>query len=194
MCTKFRVVSHTLMLLALPDEIVSIMVEKTGSFSTGVNVLLTCKNGAKWAKKMLIERKRLRAKGSRCCVRISSFFRRYVGEKQRGMYVVAYPQSLYEIASWAFPVALVRVHRVVSDLSDLVQIFIKYNPVTFEPYDADQEIDDLLSPCFVSIDLIAGRCVVCIRGDDVSRRATFRFKTAYNVHKKLKEVLLLHGF
>lgn len=194
MCTKFRVVLHTLMFLALSDEIVSLMVVKTGSFSTGVNVLLTCKNGVKWAKQMLIERKRLRAKGSRCCVQIASFFRRHIGKKQRGMYVVAYPSLLYEIASWTFPVTLVRVHRVVSDSSDLVQIFIKYNPVTFEPYDADQEIDDLLSQCFVSIDLIAGRCVVSIRGDDVSRRATFRFKTAYNVHKKLREVLLLHGF
>ena len=188
-----------LMLLALPNEIVSLMVVKTGSFSTGVNVFYTCRKGATWVKQWLIERKRLRAKGLGFCVDISSFFGDHIGSKtQSGMHVtaldVAAPLSLYEIKSLDYAVALTRVHRVVSDSSDLVQIFIKYNPKTFTPYDAEEEIDDVLSPCFVDIDFIAGRCVVRIRGEDVSRRAAFRFKTILGARIKLEEVLLLHGF
>ena len=187
-----------LMLLALPTDIVLLMVVKTGSFSTGVNMLLTCKNGAKWAKQWLVERKRLRAKGLGFCVDISLFFGDRIGKKQPKTYVAEInmpaPLSLFAIGSVEYPVALTRVHRVISDSSDLVQIFIKYTPATFEPYDAEQEIDDSLSPCFVDIDFIARRCVVRIRGFDVSRRATFRFETICSVHEKLEEVLLLHGF
>ena len=186
------------MLLALPDEIVSLMVVKVGSISTGVNILLTCKNGAKWAKQWLTERKRLRAKGLDFCINLASLFGDRIRKKHSGVHISALnvpdPLTLFQIGSPNHAVALARVHRVVSDSSDMVQVFIKYNPDTFAPYDAEQEIDDLFSPCFVDIDFITGRCVVRIRGDDVSRRATFRFKTVYSVRKKLDEVLLLHGF
>ena len=179
-------------IMNLNSETVGYILKFTDDRRVYVNMLHTCKNGRGWAgemvKKLRDDNKSAREFCELISVRIVNTISRNTTHCGR-MQFISLDTLMISVGSMHYRVEFAEVDLIVDGLQNAVCVSIKYMPETFLPCDPRQETNNADAPVIVNVDFDLKRAVVRIRGDEVSRRAAFRFEDAVHAQNELCKVL-----